>query len=61
MASELIKIESHQVPKLENRFRLSDYTPGKFNSIFSKKGIKKAIKKKWGKSLFMKILTIKNG
>jgi 23S rRNA pseudouridine1911/1915/1917 synthase len=45
MSSELIKIESHQVPKLENRFRLSDYTPGKFNSIFSKKGIKKAIKK----------------
>jgi 23S rRNA pseudouridine1911/1915/1917 synthase len=45
MSSELIKIESHQVPKLKNRFRLSDYTPGKFNSIFSKKGIKKAIKK----------------
>ena len=45
MTSELIKIESHQVPKLENRYRLSDYTPGKFNSIFSKKGIKKAIKK----------------
>jgi len=45
MDSELIKIESHQVPILDNRFRLSDYTPGKFNSIFSKKGIKKAIKK----------------
>jgi 23S rRNA pseudouridine1911/1915/1917 synthase len=45
MTSELIKIESHQVPKLENRYRLSDYTPGKFNSVFTKKGIKKAIKK----------------
>ena len=45
MTSELIKIESHQVPKLENRCRLSDYTPAKFNSVFTKKGIKKAIKK----------------
>ena len=45
MSSELIKIESHKVPKLDNRVRLSDYTPGIFNSIFSKKGIKKAIKK----------------
>ncbi len=44
MSSELIKIESHQVPILENKFRLSDYTPGKFKSIFSRKGIKKAIK-----------------
>lgn len=44
MSSDLIKIESHQVPKLENRIRLSDYASGKFNSIFSKKGIKKAIK-----------------
>lgn len=45
MSSELIIIESHKVPKLENRVRLSDYAPGIFNSIYSKKGIKKAIKK----------------
>ena len=45
MLSELKKVESHTVPKLDNKVRLSDYTPGIFNSIFSKKGIKKAIKK----------------
>ncbi len=41
----LIKIETHKVPQLDNRIRLSDYTPSIFKSIFSKKGIKKAIKK----------------
>ncbi len=45
LESNLIKIETHRVPQLENRIRLSDYTPGIFKSIFSKKGIKKAIKK----------------
>ena len=45
MESDLIKIETHKVPKLDNRIRLSDYTPGIFKNIFSKKGIKKAIKK----------------
>lgn len=45
MFSDLKKVESHIVPKLDNRVRLSDYTPGIFNFIFSKKGIKKAIKK----------------
>jgi len=39
------KIEVHKVPQLENRTRLSDYAPGIFKTIFSKKGIKKAIKK----------------
>lgn len=45
LESNLTKIETHKVPQLENRIRLSDYTPGIFKSIFSKKGIKKAIKK----------------
>ena len=45
--SDLIKIETHKVPQLNNRIRLSDYTPGVFKTIFSKKGIKKAIKKGW--------------
>jgi len=40
-----IKIETHTVPKLSGRIRLSDYTPGVFQTITSKKGIKKAIKK----------------
>ena len=44
MRSDLIKVESHKVPILKNRERLSDYIPGKFKSIFSKKGLKKAIK-----------------
>jgi len=42
--SKLIKIETHKVPQLLDRIRLSDYTPGIFKSVFSKKGIKKAIK-----------------
>jgi len=45
--SNLLKIETHKVPQLDNRIRLSDYTPGIFKTIFSKKGIKKAIKKGW--------------
>ncbi len=44
MCSDLIKVESHKVPNLMDRERLSDYVPGKFKSIFSKKGLKKAIK-----------------
>ncbi len=44
MTSELIKVESYTVPKLEERMRLSDFAPGVFKTIFSKKGIKKAIK-----------------
>lgn len=43
--SDLIKIETHKVPQLNNRIRLSEYAPGIFKTIFSKKGIKKAIKK----------------
>ncbi len=43
--SKLIKIETHKVPQLLDRIRLSDYAPGIFKSIFSKKGVKKAIKK----------------
>ncbi len=42
---KLIKIETHKVPQLLDRIRLSDYAPGIFKSIISKKGIKKAIKK----------------
>lgn len=37
-------IESHLVPKLENQKRLSDYAVGIFNTITTRKGIKKAIK-----------------
>jgi 23S rRNA pseudouridine1911/1915/1917 synthase len=38
--------ESHIVPPLAKRIRLSDYLPDIFETIPSKKGIKKAIKKK---------------
>lgn len=44
--STLLKIETHKVPQLKSRVRLSDYTPGIFKTILSKKGIKKAIKKR---------------
>ena len=40
------KLESHKVPKLDKPERLSDYLPGKFTSVSSKKGIKKAISHK---------------
>ncbi|MDA8692930.1 RluA family pseudouridine synthase [Saprospiraceae bacterium] len=40
------KIESHKVPKLDKPQRLSDYLPGKFTSVSTKKGIKKAISHK---------------
>jgi len=45
MNLELKKVEFYSVPKLEERVRLSDFAPGVFKTIFSKKGIKKAIKK----------------
>lgn len=45
LQSGLIKIETHKVPYLKNRIRLSDYAPGIFKTFFSKKGIKNAIKK----------------
>jgi len=38
-------IETHIVPKLENRIRLQEYAVGLFNTIPTKSGIKKAIKK----------------
>lgn len=38
-----IPIETHLVPALENQERLSDYAVGIFNSISTRKGIKKAI------------------
>ena len=37
-------IESHTVPKLEVATRLSDYVPGIFKTVTSKKGMKNAIK-----------------
>ena len=43
--NSLKKIESHQVPKIKERVRLSDYVPGIFKNVFSKKAIKKEIKK----------------
>ena len=43
--STLKKIETHLVPEIEERVRLSDYAPGIFKNIYSKKGIKNAIKK----------------
>lgn len=39
------RVESVKVPELSAVFRLSDYTPGIFNTIQSKKGMKNAIKK----------------
>jgi len=42
----LKKIESYTVPKLEKHERLSDHLPGKFETIISKKGMKKAIEKR---------------
>ncbi len=39
------KRESHIVPKLDQEIRLSDYIPGIFKSIPTKKGMKKAIEK----------------
>ncbi|MEN8121686.1 MAG: RluA family pseudouridine synthase [Bacteroidota bacterium] len=39
------KVESYKVPTLEKEVRLSDFTPGIFKTIRSKKGIKNAIKK----------------
>ncbi len=38
------KVESHQIPALEKEMRLSNYAVGIFESIQTKKGIKKAIK-----------------
>jgi len=40
------KLESHTVPKLDKPVRISDYLPGIFKAVSSKKGIKKAIEKK---------------
>ncbi len=37
------KIESHKVPKLDKPERLSDYLPGIFKAVSTRKGIKKAI------------------
>ncbi|MFO7864318.1 MAG: hypothetical protein R6U85_09985, partial [Salinivirgaceae bacterium] len=38
-------VEKHIVPLLNKALRLSEYLPGIFTSISSRKGIKKAIKK----------------
>lgn len=43
-STDLKIIESIVVPILNKRERLSNYLPGHFNTIYSKKGIKKAIK-----------------
>jgi 23S rRNA pseudouridine1911/1915/1917 synthase len=40
----LLKIESHRVPIVSERVRLSDYIPGIFTSLASRKASKKAIK-----------------
>lgn len=39
----MVKIESHSVPFLEGKVRLSDYAGGIFKTIPSRKGMKKAI------------------
>ena len=39
------KLETHRVPEGKIEVRLSDYTPGKFRTTTSKKGMKKAIEK----------------
>lgn len=41
---ELLKIESHRVPTLSEKIRLSDYIPGIFKTLASRKASKKAIK-----------------
>jgi len=41
----MVKIESHIVPNLEGKVRLSDYAGGIFKTIPSRKGMKKAIDK----------------
>ena len=40
----LLKIETHTVPTLAERVRLSDYIPGIFKTLSSRKASKKAIK-----------------
>ena len=44
-STDLEIIESIVGPILNNRERISDYLPGHFNTIYSKKGVKKAIKR----------------
>ena len=39
------ELEKHTVPTLKEPMRLSDYVPGKFDILTSKKGMKKAIEK----------------
>ncbi|TMM31923.1 RluA family pseudouridine synthase [Polaribacter aestuariivivens] len=41
----MIKVETHKVPELKNRIRLQEYAVGIFQTIPTKSGIKKAIKK----------------
>ncbi|WP_435416020.1 RluA family pseudouridine synthase [Polaribacter aestuariivivens] len=41
----MIKVETHKVPELKNRIRLQEYAVGLFQTIPTKSGIKKAIKK----------------
>ena len=41
----LLKLESYKVPAVEKEIRLSDFVPGIFKTIRSKKGMKNAIKK----------------
>ncbi len=43
-SSDLKIIEVIRVPILINKERVSDYLPGQLNTIYSKKGVKKAIK-----------------
>lgn len=45
MEKELLKIESHLVPKLLVRQRLQEYAVGIFRTIVSRKGVKNAVKK----------------
>lgn len=43
-SDDLEIIESIVVPILNNRERISDYLPGHFNTIYSKKASKKLLK-----------------
>ncbi len=45
MENELALVETHIVPGIKDELRLSDYVPGIFITISSKKGMKKAINK----------------
>ena len=55
----MVKIESHIVPALERKARLSDYAGGIFKTVPSRKGMKKAIDKVPRQRLIQKLMNLK--